>query len=285
VKSFRPGFLAEQRLTHSLLSTVRLVGEYKGKQDLFKKQVPEALETMRRTAIIESAVSSNRIEGVIAADDRIEHILANGPHLRDRSEQEIAGYRDVLNTIHTDYQHMPFTPSLVLQLHRDLYKFTASPGGRWKDSDNEISELLPDGTRRTRFKAVPAYQTRDYMEHLHGQFNAFWANGQVEQLLLIGAYVLDFLCIHPFTDGNGRLGRLISLLLLYRAGYEVGRYISLERIIEETRESYYGALAKSSVDWHEGRHSLLPWWEYFTGAGSSAMRRSRNPVRASADPQ
>jgi hypothetical protein len=197
VKSFEPGFLAEQHLTHSLLSTVRVVGEYKGKQDLFKKQVPEALETMRQNAVIESTVSSNRLEGLVAPAGRLGEVLANGSHLKDRSEQEIAGYRDVLNTIHTSYQDMPFAAGLVLQLHRDMYKFTPGPGGRWKDSNNEISELLPDGTRRIRFRPVSAFQTPMYMGRLHGQFNELWSSEEVDRLLLAAAYVLDFLLYSP----------------------------------------------------------------------------------------
>ena len=153
----------------------------------------------------------------------------------------------------------------MLQLHRDLFQFAPGGGGHWKSTDNDIMERRPDGTSVVRFKPVPAHLTADAMERLHTEFSATLDAGTVEPLLLIPAYVLDFLCIHPFADGNGRMARLLSLLLLYQAGYEVGRYISLETAIENTKEGYYDALQASSQNWHEGQHSLVPWWEYFVG--------------------
>ncbi len=184
---------------------------------------------------------------------------------RNRSEQEIAGYRDVLNTIHANYPNMSFTAGVVLQLHRDLYKYVGPEGGRWKPVDNTIAEILPDGTRVVRFQPVPSSATPQFMERLHERFGVLWQSGEIEPLLLIPAYLLDFLCTHPFSDGNGRMARLLGLLLLYQAGYAVGRFISLERVIEESREGYYESLYGSSEGWHEGRHSLLPWTEYFLG--------------------
>jgi Fic family protein len=150
----------------------------------------------------------------------------------------------------------------------DMYKYAdGSDGfyGKWKPADNEIIERRPDGSRFVRFDPVPAFQTADYMEQLHSRFNGLQNSGKIEPLILIPAYILDFLCIHPFGDGNGRIARLVALLLLYKAGYEVGRYISLEMQVERTRESYYDTLYKSSQDWHEGNHNILPWWEYFLG--------------------
>lgn len=265
MQSFEAGFIEGQPITQGLLQTIRLIGEYKGKQELFKEQAPQALETLRQAAIIQSTESSNRIEGITAPLERIKELVAEKTTPRDRSEQEIAGYRDVLNTIHASYAHIPFTPGVVQQLHRDLYQFAVAEGGRWKSVDNEISETHPDGTKVVRFKPVPAYATPEAMERLHEQFNTFWHSGEIEPLLLIPSYVLDFLCIHPFSDGNGRMARLLTLLLLYKAGYEVGRFISLERIVERTKESYYDTLYQSSQVWHQGQHSLLPWWEYFLG--------------------
>ncbi|OCQ92637.1 cell filamentation protein Fic [Nostoc sp. MBR 210] len=265
MQSFEPGFIESQPITQNLLRTIRLIGEYKGKQDLFKEQSPQILETLRQAAVIQSTESSNRIEGITAPLERIKKLVAEKTTPRDRSEQEIAGYRDVLTTIHTSYNHIPFTPGVVLQLHRDLYQFTAAEGGRWKSVDNEISETYPDGRKIVRFQPVPAYGTPDAMERLHEKFNRLFESEEIEPLLLIPTYVLDFLCIHPFTDGNGRMARLLTLLLLYKAGYEVGRFISLERIVERTKESYYDTLYQSSQNWHQGQHSLLPWWEYFLG--------------------
>ncbi|MCT7953516.1 Fic family protein [Ancylothrix sp. C2] len=250
MNSFREGFIEEQLINQGLLQTIRLLGEYKGKQKLFKEQSPQVIKTLRQAAIIQSTESSNRIEGITVPLERIKKLVSDKTAPRDRSEQEIAGYREVLSTIHSSYAHIPFTPNIILQLHRDLYQFSVNTGGRWKTIDNEITATYPDGTK---------------MEHLHTQFNRLWESGTIEPLLLIPTYILDFLCIHPFLDGNGRMARLLTLLLLYKAGYEVGRFISLERLVERTKESYYDTLYSSSQAWHEAGHNLLPWWEYFLG--------------------
>ncbi|MEN8376773.1 MAG: Fic family protein [Gemmatimonadota bacterium] len=265
MNSFRPGFLESHPISPSLLSAVRAIGEHRGREQLHETRAPEVLETLREAALIASTESSNRIEGVSAPHERIEDLVVRGDRPRNRSEQEIAGYRDVLATIHANWAHMEFTPGLVLQLHRDLYRFVPGRGGHWKTAPNQITETLPDGTVRVRFDPVPPHRTAAAMETLHERFHVEWESGAIEPLLLIGAYVLDFLSIHPFLDGNGRMARLLTLLLLYRAGYGVGRYISLERVVEDTRDGYYEALFASSQDWHEGKHSLLPWWEYFLG--------------------
>jgi Fic family protein len=265
MNSFESGYLEKQLIPHSFLRTIRWLGEYRGKEALFMQQMPQVLESLRHVAIIQSTESSNRIEGIEAPPERIRELVEHKATPKNRSEQEIAGYRDVLATIHANHANMPFTIGMVLQLHRDLYQFVAQQGGRWKMSDNEISETLVDGTKVTRFRPTPAHQTPETMERLHALFKEEWNKGEVDPLLLIPAYVLDFLCIHPFTDGNGRMARLLTLLLLYQAGFEVGRYISLEQMIENQREGYYDALYKSSQGWHEGAHTLLSWWEYFLG--------------------
>lgn len=278
MKSFAPGFIERQPITQNLLRTVRLLGEFKGKETLFKEQIPQALETLRQAAIIQSTESSNRIEGITAPLKRIQALVAQKTTPRNRSEQEIAGYRDVLNSIHANHAHMPFTTGVVLQLHRDLYRYLEGAGGQWKSVNNEISEIRPDGTKILRFQPVPAFATPEYMENLHSRFHELWKLGEVEKLLLIPAYVLDFLCIHPFLDGNGRMARLLSLLLLYHAGFEVGRYMSLEKIIEQSKESYYDSLYQSSQGWHEGKHALLPWTEYFLGVLVAAYREFEQRV-------
>lgn len=265
MRSFAPGFYDRVRLSPELVQTLRLLGEHKGREGLFRRTSPQVLETLRKVAVVESTESSNRIEGIVASRERIEQLVAGSTLPQNRSEQEIAGYREVLATIHANHGDMPFTPSLVLQLHRDLYQFLPQDGGRFKGVDNEISETRPDGTRVVRFRPVSAFETPRAMEELHRLYARYREEGRVEPLLLVAAYVLDFLCIHPFLDGNGRMARLLSLLLLYKEGYEVGRYISLERVIERQREGYYAALLASSQDWHEGRHDVLPWWEFFLG--------------------
>ena len=265
MKSFEFNFIEKQPIPHPLLRTIRLLGEYRGKEALFKQQTPQVLESLRQVAIIQSTESSNRIEGIEASPERIKKLVEHKTTPENRSEQEIAGYRDALATIHANYANMPFTPNIVLQLHRDLYQFVPQQGGHWKMADNEITETRSDGTRFLRFKPLPAHQTPEAMERLHTLFNEQWNREEVDQLLLIPMYILDFLCIHPFTDGNGRMARLLTLLLLYHAGFEVGRYISLEHVIEKQKEGYYDALYKSSQGWHDSAHTLRPWWEFFLG--------------------
>jgi Fic family protein len=265
MKSFVPGFFEKQRIPQNLLRTIRLLGEYKGKEEVFKQQSPQVLETLRQAAVIQSTESSNRIEGVVAPHDRIVKIVQKKVKPGNRSEQEIAGYRDVLNTIHANHANMKFSVNLILQMHRDLLKFTTEKNGHWKTTQNEIEEIGTDGKKSIRFTPVAPHLTEDAMRSLHERFNKATESQEFEPLLLIPAYVLDFLCIHPFRDGNGRMARLISLLLLYQAGFAVGRFISLENIIEGTRESYYETLYASSQKWHQAKHSLVPWWEYFLG--------------------
>ena len=264
-KSFDNGVLARQPISQSLLQSVRLVGEYRGKEALFSQQSPQVLQALRESALIQSTESSNRIEGVVAPAQRIRDLVAKRTEPANRSEQEIAGYRDVLNTIHTNFADMQLTSNLVLQLHRDLFQFAPGGGGRWKSGDKDITATRPDGTTVVRFNPLAPHLVADAMTQLHDQYHAALDAAAVDPLLLVPTYVLDFLCIHPFADGNGRMARLLSLLLLYQAGYQVGRYISLETAIEETKEGYYDSLDASSQGWHEARHSLVPWWEYFVG--------------------
>ena len=262
---FEPGFLERQPIPQNLLRTIRLLGEFKGKEEMFKRQAPQVSETLRQAAIILSTESSNRIEGVTAPHERIVQLVAKKTRPRDRSEQEIAGYRDVLTTIHASYANMRFSVGLVLQPHRDLFKFTTERGGQWKSTANEIAEFRADGSKFVRFTPVAPHLTEDAMRDLHDRFREQWESQQVEPLLLVPAYVLDFLCIHPFRDGNGRMARLLSLLLLYQAGFEVGRFISLELIVEDTKQGYYDSLYQSSQGWHESKHGVLPGTEYFLG--------------------
>ena len=270
--SFEPGFITAQPMPHGLVRSLVSIGELKGKETLYRRQSPQVLDTLRRASVISSAESSNRIEGIVASRSRIEALVDRRATPQNRSEQEIAGYREVLDTIHAHHQDLPLTSNFVLQLHRDLFQYTATAGGRWKATDNEIVERMGDGTVRLRFRPVSAVATPAAMDALHERFERAWQEQQVEPTLLIGAYVLDFLCIHPFLDGNGRMARLLSLLLLYKAGFGVGRFISLEQIVERTRASYYDTLAASSAGWHEGEHTLVPWWEYFSGVLLAAYR-------------
>ena len=265
MRSFEHNFLFDTPLSHSLLITVRSLGEFRGRQVLYSEQSLEILETLRRVAMVQSTESSNRIEGITVAADRLEPLVAKKVTPRDRSEQEVAGYRDVLATIHANYHKLRLSTDLIRNWHRTMYRFTGESGGEWKKKDNAILEVLPDGRQVVRFQPVSALATAKSMERLVTLFNRAMNEGKADPLLLIASFVFDFECVHPFMDGNGRIGRLLTLLSLYQAGYEVGRYISLERIVEESKETYYEALLKSSHKWHEGQHDLRPWWNYFLG--------------------
>lgn len=274
MSSFAPGVIESQLISPALLGAVREIGEFRGREEMYGSRAPEVLETLREASIIASTESSNRIEGISAPHDRIEDLVVRHDRPRNRSEQEIAGYRDVLGTIHTSWPHIKPSPNLVLQLHRDMYRYAPGEGGAWKTRQNQIVERFADGTVQVRFIPVDPQRTAAAMAELHARFEEEWSAGRIDRLLLIGAYVLDFLCIHPFHDGNGRMARLLTLLLLYQAGYGVGRYVSLEQVIEQTRDSYYEALFEASQGWHEFGHSLLPWWEYLLGvAVLGAYRR------------
>lgn len=278
MKSFEPKFLQAIKIPHQIVGMIRQIGEYKGRQELYQKQAPEMLENLRRIALIQSTESSNRLEGITADRERIKELLAKKTKPQNRSESEIAGYRDVLNTIHANTTHIQVTDRIVLQLHRDLMKYSGKEGGKWKSVANEITEVLADGSLNVRFIPVEPFQTAEYMKALHQYFQENLRQDRLDALLLIPLYILDFLCIHPFLDGNGRMARLLTVLLLYHQGYEVGRYISLERIVEQTKESYYETLQKSSIGWHSAKHDVLPWVEYFLSTILAAYREFENRV-------
>jgi len=259
--------------SHRLTQAVGTLREYRGREEVFRRQAPQVLESLRQTAMIESVESSNRIEGVVAAKGRVKSIVQEMSEPRDRSEAEIAGYRDVLDTIHGSHDHIRLTNGTVLQFHRQLFARTDVHGGRWKAEQNAIVRTHPDGTQEIQFQPPPAHLTEGLMLSLNEAVRTFADQHKVDELLVVAAYVLDFLCIHPFPDGNGRMVRLLTLLLLYQAGYGVGRFVSLERIIEQSKETYYESLHASSQGWHEGRHDLTPWTEYLLGTITLAYRQ------------
>lgn len=264
--SLESKYLNALRFDSAQMGTIRALGQARGRQDLFTGQSPEQLDRLRQVAIVESSESSNRIEGVTAPPDRLEAIVLKSSTPRNRSEQEIAGYRDALQLIHESQKQMSFSVNVILQLHGVLSRYLPAGGGRFKSTDNEIVERGPDGGLiRVRFKPTPAAQTPQAMEVLVGDYqNAISAPG-AEPLVLVPLAVFDFLCIHPFQDGNGRVARLLALLLLYSFDYRVGRWISLERIVEESKETYYETLERSSQGWHAGKHDVHPWLNYFWG--------------------
>jgi len=278
--SLAPAFLAELRFDATQLATLRAIGEYRGKQALFYQQAPEALKRLRQVAVVESSESSNRLEGVTVAANRLKAIVLKHTLPKDRSEQEVAGYRDALALIHESARDMAFTPNVMLQLHAMMYRYMPNPGGRWKQTDNDIIERQPDGNVRVRFRPTPAHLTQEAVERLSRNYGEAVDRSIQDPLVILPLAILDFLCIHPFPDGNGRMARLLTLMLLYQFGYEVGRYISLERVIEDSKESYYETLEKSSQGWHEGQHDIKPWLDYFWGILLRAYREFEERIGA-----
>ena len=260
----------------SLLLTIR---EYKGEQNLFIEAQSDTLAKLVEVAKIQSTEASNKIEGIYTANERLQELMAEKTAPKTRSEQEIAGYRDVLNTIHESHDYIPIKPSILLQLHRDLYKFSASAGGIFKAVDNQIAEIDSKGNKRLRFQPVAAWETAENIEALCASFNDALQNSQLDPLLLIPMFILDFLCIHPFQDGNGRMSRLLTLLLLYRAGYIVGKYISIEKLIEQSKETYYESLQASSVGWHDGQNDYAPFVRYMLGVIVAAYKEFTSRVK------
>ena len=223
----------QKLLTPEIVSLLTKIHEYKGEQTLFIEAYADQLTELLEVAKIQSVDASNRIEGIYTSDERLKKIVLDKTTPKTRNEFEIAGYRDVLNTIHDSYEHIPIKPSIILQLHRDLYKFSGQEsGGKYKISDNIIAEVDSAGNENVRFQPVPAWETAESVERLCSAHAEALDENIVDPLLIIPMFVLDFLCIHPFNDGNGRMSRLLTLLLLYRAGYIVGKYISIEKLIE-----------------------------------------------------
>ena len=269
----------QKLLSPEIVSFLAQIHEQKGQQNLFIEAHKDALSELLEIAKIQSTEASNRIEGIITTDDRLKKIVLDKTTPKGRSEREIAGYRDVLNTIHENYDFIPVRPNMILQLHRDLYKYSnLAIGGSFKNSDNIIAEELPDGTKRVRFQPVPAWETSEAMDILCSTFVDALADVELDSLILIPMFIQDFLCIHPFNDGNGRMSRLITLLLLYQSGYFVGKYISIERLIADSKETYYEVLQQSSAEWHEGTNDYLPFVRYMLGIVVAAYREFTSRV-------
>jgi len=250
------------------VSTGWLLGECmeaRGKQELWVRQRPEVLAALREQAVIQSAESSNRIEGVTVAGDRLRPVVLGKSKPRDRCEEELAGYRKALDWIFTRKFAVAIEPKVILHLHAKAQGGFSGDGGQWKQRDNEIVELLPDGRRTVRFKPTTARQTPQAVHELCSNYRQVCGDPGIPPLLTVATFVFDFLCIHPFRDGNGRVSRLLTTLLLLQHGFEVGRYVSLERIVEETRSDYYRVLGECSKGWHEGKNQIAPWLNYFLG--------------------
>lgn len=266
-------------LTPEIVQMVGSIHEHKGKQELFLEANIDELKTLLEVALIQSTGASNRIEGIFTSDKRLKELVSQKAEPRNRSEQEIAGYREVLATIHESYEYITPRPTIILQLHRDLYSYSqGNIDGTYKNSDNVIAETDAEEHQKARFIPVPAFQTAEAIDELCAHFLEAWEANLIDKLILIPMFILDFLCIHPFNNGNGRMSRLLTLLLFYKAGYIVGKYVSMEMLIEKTKETYYEALQASSFGWHEGENSYKPFVKYYLGIMLKAYNEFENRV-------
>ena len=257
----------------NIINLISKIHEYKGKQSYLLDTKKDTLETLLKVAKIQSTSSSNKIEGIYTTDKRINEIVNQKLEPKNRNEEEIAGYRDVLTLIHENYNYIDINQNTILQLHRDLYKYTGySYGGKFKNSQNFIEEENEKGEKKIRFTPLSPVETPIAIEDLCKYYNELVNNESCDLLVLIPIFILDFVSIHPFNDGNGRMSRLLTLLLLYKANYMVGKYISIEKIIEETKESYYDTLEKSSTNWHNNENDYSYFVEYYLGIILNAYR-------------
>jgi len=256
----------QKALTPDVVALLTQIHEYKGQQILFADSKAETLTQLLEIAKIQSTEASNKIEGICTSDDRLKKIVNDKTRPRNRNEQEIAGYRDVLSTIRESYAYVPFKPNMILQLHQNLYKYSGTTySGKFKTSDNVIAEINEFGNETVRFIPMEAWAVPQAIDDLCLAFEIILKDGEVDPLIIIPMAIFDFLCIHPFGDGNGRMSRLLTLLLLYRAGYIVGKYISIEKLIEQSKETYYETLRQSSFGWHENDNDYLPFVRYTLG--------------------
>ena len=256
----------QKLLTPEVVSLLTQIHEYKGEQTLFIEAKADTLTQLVEIAKIQSTEASNKIEGIYTSDDRLKSLVLSKTTPRTRNEQEIAGYRDVLATIHENHDYIPAKPSIILQLHRDLYKFSGkSIGGNYKTADNVIAEEDGEGNRFVRFQPVAAWETPQAVNELCVAFDEVLATTQADPLLIIPMFILDFLCIHPFNDGNGRMSRLLTTLLLFRNGFFVGKYISIEAQIAKSEDLYYSTLGQAQKGWHEGEADVVPFIKYLLG--------------------
>lgn len=265
-------------LTPEVVSILTRLHECRGRQELFIEAEADVLTALLEVAKIQSTGASNRIEGIYTTDERLNALVQEKVKPRNRNEEEISGYRDVLATIHESYEYIAPRPNNILQLHRELYSFSSAVGGVYKNSDNIIAEKHADGAETVRFRPVPAFQTADAVLNLCTRFNEAIEADTYDPLLLMPVFILDFLCIHPFNDGNGRMSRLLTLLLLYRAGFIVGKYISIEMLIEKSKDSYYEVLQASSRNWHENGNDYLPFLKYMLGVVVKAYNEFEDRV-------
>ena len=265
--------IKDQKWDSELLGLIAAIYKEAGKQELYLKQRPEDLEKLVEIAKVQSTEASNAIEGIRTTNTRIRQLVAEKTTPKNRSEQEIAGYRDVLSIIHESFDAIPITQNYILQLHKILYSQTNNPiAGRTKNVQNYISATYPDGHTEILFTPLAPYETPEALDRICEEYNRVIGNMELEPLIAIPVFIHDFLCIHPFNDGNGRMSRLLTTLLLYRSGFYVGKYISLEAKIAKNKDLYYDALSASQEGWHEGKDDPVPFIKYLLGTVLAAYK-------------
>jgi Fic family protein len=273
MRKYDYSYLKNRTWDNEILSYISKIHEYKGKQELYLRQKPVELNRLIEIAKIQSTEASNRIEGIITTNARLKQLVANKTTPKNRDEEEILGYRNVLNLVHENYDVIPVRSNYILQMHRDLLKYTnLNYGGQFKTTANEIGMFLEAGEKVVLFKPVEPYETPAAIDAICEEYQKVLDKELVDELILIPCFLLDFLCIHPFNDGNGRMSRLLTLLLLYRSGYMVGQYISIEKAIADTKEAYYDALQRADQGWHEGTNDPRPFIKYMLGVILSCYR-------------
>ena len=273
MRQFNYSKIREQSWDSEILGLIAAIYKEAGKQELYLKQRPEELEKLVEIAKIQSTEASNAIEGIVTTNTRIRQLVEEKTTPRNRDEQEIAGYRDVLNLIHESFDAIPITRNFILQLHKIMYSHMNNPmAGQTKNVQNYISATYPDGHAEILFTPMALYETPEALDQICQEYNRVIGNFELEPLIAIPVFIHDFLCIHPFNDGNGRMSRLLTTLLLYRSGFYVGKYISLEAKIAKNKDLYYDALNRSQTGWHEGTEDALPFIKYLLGTILAAYR-------------
>ncbi len=273
MREFNYAKLIDRKWDKEVLNYIGIIHEYKGRQQLYLEQKPEELESLVALAKIQSTEASNEIEGIRTTNARLKQLMSNKTSPKNRDENEILGYRNALSLIHENFEYIPIRPNYILQLHKEMYQFMdISSGGRFKDVPNEIDAVYPDGHKEIIFKPLEPYETPEAVDRLCEEYNKAIEKYNIDPLLVIPIFIHDFLCIHPFNDGNGRMSRLLTTLLLYKNGYTVGKYISLEKKIQITKQEYYTALSRSSKNWIDDNNDDTPFVKYILGTILAAYR-------------
>ena len=273
MRSFNYSNLINRSWDNEILGLVAQIHEYKGRQELYLKQQPAQLDRLVELVIVQSTEASNEIEGIRTTNTRLKQLCADKTTPHNRDEKEILGYRDVLNTIHENYEYIPIRRNYILQLHRDLYKYSEkSIGGSFKNTQNYISATDVDGNSYVLFTPLAPFETPEAIDKICESYNRIIDTQEVDPLILIPTFIHDFLCIHPFSDGNGRMSRLLTTLLLYRSKYFIGKYISLESKIAKNKELYYDSLSKCQEGWYESNEDPSPFIKYLLQTILAAYR-------------